>query len=46
MHDRGIQFRFRRGAQGVRPRSGIVVTDCSGACAPLPIVISAEQERY
>ena len=45
MHDRGLQFWFRRGAQGVRPRSGIVVTDCSGACAPLPIMKVAVQER-
>lgn len=45
MYDLGSQFRFRRGAQGVRPRSGIVVTDCSGACASLPIVEAAGQER-
>jgi hypothetical protein len=38
MPDRELHFRFRRGAQGVRPRSGIVVTDCSGPSAPLPIM--------
>jgi hypothetical protein len=36
--------RFRHGAQGVRPRLGIVVTDESGACAPLPIPFRDNQE--
>jgi len=42
MFERKPPFRLRHGAQGVRPRFGIVVTDESGACAPLPIPVQGK----